>query len=320
MSTKSESEFSNFHFILSAPRSGSTWLAKALNGHPDIFATENRLFGELCEIWPNFDGSMSPRITFDEFVKQYSSFFMYEELGLNRQQFIDRFQRGFTTFLHRFCQRQADKNIVVDKVTPYLGSTGLVFEKIDRYFPDSRTIQLVRDGRDVVTSGTFDWILKDARGTDRYSFFVEKRPGLSMRRFFDDEMVRRWSQLWIEPIKHFQMRPDGLTIRYESMKQNQADVLEQVFDFLGCPVAESVVQGCLERATFEKMTGRKTGDENQPLRKARKGISGDWKNYFTIRDGEIFHEETGDLLLDLGYETDPRWYRQLPDELAFVCG
>jgi len=88
MSTKSESEFSNFNFILSAPRSGSTWLAKALNGHPDIFATENRLFGEFCEIWPNSDGSMSPRITFDEFVKQNTSFFIYEEMGLNRQQLI----------------------------------------------------------------------------------------------------------------------------------------------------------------------------------------------------------------------------------------
>ena len=44
------------HFVISAPRSGSTWLQRALNEHPQVFCTEHRLFGRFCEIWPN--GSM----------------------------------------------------------------------------------------------------------------------------------------------------------------------------------------------------------------------------------------------------------------------
>jgi hypothetical protein len=48
---------------------------------------------------------------------------------------------------------------------------------------------------------------------------------------------------------------------------------------------------------------------------ARKGVSGDWLNYFTRRDGEIFHEIAGEQLLQLGFEIDPKWYEQLPEKL-----
>ena len=307
------------HFIISAPRSGSTWLAKALNGHPQIFATENRLFGEFCEIWPNSDGSMSPRITFDEFLKQFSSYFMFEEMGLKRRQFIERFQKGFLSFLLNFSQRQSGKEVIVDKITPYLNSTGLVFDRILQYFPQSRMIQLIRDGRDVVTSGTFDWILKDAQGTDRYSFFVEKRPGLQMKRFFDDKVLKRWVQLWREPIEAYGRVQQGLIIRYEDMKNNQAEVLKNVCEHLGCQTDETILRGCIQRATFEKMSGRKEGDDGQPLAKARKGIAGDWKNYFTRQDGELFDDLAGNLLIELGYEKSRKWLEDLPTELSYVC-
>ena len=307
------------HFIISAPRSGSTWLAKALNGHPKVFATENRLFGEFCEIWPNSDGSMTPRITFDAFLKQFSTYFMFEELNLKRRQFIERFQKGFLSFLTNFCQRQSGKNIIVDKVTPYLDTTDMVLDRIEQYFPDSKTIQLIRDGRDVVTSGTFDWILKDSHGTDRYSFFVERRPGLRMKRFFDDKVLSRWVSLWKEPIKAYSRFDTGLIIRYESMIENQASVLQDVFQFLNCEAGEEVVKECIERATFEKMSGRKAGDDAQPLAKARKGIVGDWRNYFTRQDGRLFDELAGDLLIELGYEMDRNWINSLPEELEFVC-
>ncbi|MEC9092234.1 MAG: sulfotransferase domain-containing protein [Planctomycetota bacterium] len=307
------------HFIISAPRSGSTWLAKALNGHPEIFATENRLFGEFCEIWPNSDGSMSPRITFDEFLKQFSTYFMFEEIGLKRRQFVERFQRGFLSFLMNFCQRQSGKRVMVDKITPYLNSTGLVLDRIRQYFPAAKTLQLIRDGRDVVTSGTFDWILKDSQGTDRFSFFVEKRPGLHMKRFFDDKVLQRWVGLWKEPIEAYPEVNDGMIIRYEEMKDNQADLLLRIFEYLGCSSTEPIIKSCIERATFEKMSGRKVGDEGQPLAKTRKGISGDWKNYFTKRDGILFNELAGHLLVELGYEQDQTWINSLPDELDYFC-
>ena len=244
---------------------------------------------------------------------------MFDELDLKRRQFIERFQRGFINFLLNFCQRQSGKSIVVDKITPYLDSTELVLDRIQQFFPESNTIQLIRDGRDVVTSGTFDWIMKDSQGTDRYSFFVERRPGLRMKRFFDDKVLSRWISLWKEPVEAYSRFENGLSIRYESMIENQATVLQSVCEHLGCSAEPDELTSCIDRATFEKMSGRKAGDDAEPLAKARKGVVGDWKNYFTRRDGQLFDELAGDLLIDLGYEPDRTWLEQLPEELDFVC-
>jgi hypothetical protein len=35
----------DLHFLISAPRSGSTWLASTLDQHPEILGVEQRLYG-----------------------------------------------------------------------------------------------------------------------------------------------------------------------------------------------------------------------------------------------------------------------------------
>lgn len=47
----------------------------------------------------------------------------------------------------------------------------------------------------------------------------------------------------------------------------------------------------------------------------RNGVQGDWKNYFTRRDGEIFLEITGTLLSEIGYERNTEWIENLPKQL-----
>ena len=48
----------------------------------------------------------------------------------------------------------------------------------------------------------------------------------------------------------------------------------------------------------------------------RKGIVGDWKNYFTRRDGQLFQQIAGDQLCALGYVQDESWIDLLPEQLA----
>ena len=52
-------------------------------------------------------------------------------------------------------------------------------------------------------------------------------------------------------------------------------------------------------------------------RKVRKGIVGDWKNYFSREAGEVFDRHCGDVMVRLGYEADRDWWTALPpiDEL-----
>jgi hypothetical protein len=302
------------HFVISAPRSGSTWLTTALNQHPEIFATEHRLFGEFCEVWQNNDGSTSPRITFDSYAEAFSVHYFFESMGMNRREFQSAFQKSFANFLVSFATRRTDKKFVLDKITPYPGTASLVVEKIRKLFPESKIIQLVRDGRDVLTSGTFDWLLKDAQGTDRYRYFVDQEPGFELQRFFDDEVIKKWAHNWLETITAFANRPADTCVTYESMKANLPTQIEKIVQAIGADL--SGVEAASQKVSFEEITGRNPGDSSNPTAKARKGIVGDWKTHFTRTDGELFDSICGQALIDLGYESDRSWIDELPATLA----
>ena len=297
------------HFVISAPRSGSTWLTKSLNQHAEIFATEHRLFGEFCEVWQNNDGTTSPRITFDKYAEAFSVHYFFESLGLDRKSFQDSFVRSFANFLVGFAGRRSGKKVIVDKITPYPGTAELVVQKIRRLFPKSKIIQLVRDGRDVLTSGTFDWLLKDAQGTDRYRYFVDKEAGFELKRFFDDDVIRKWAENWLETIECFESSPADVVVSYESMKQDLAGELDRIAGAVGASPGNIE---SLEGLSFEQMSGRKEGDGSQPTAKARKGVVGDWKSHFTRADGELFDSIAGKQLVSLGYEKDSSWVQGLP--------
>ncbi len=304
------------HFVISAPRSGSTWLTTALNLHPNIFATEHRLFGDFCEVWKNNDGSSSPRITFDSYAKAFSVHYFFEQLGMNRQQFQEAFERSFANFLVSFARNRSDKRIVIDKITPYPGTAAMVVQRIGKLFPESRIIQLVRDGRDVLTSGTYDWLLKDAHGTPRYAYFIEKRP-IVLTRFFDDAVIEKWANNWNETIDALRT-PANATISYEAMKSDLTIPLKKVFQTVGASDQQANRDAAIAATAataFESLSGRSAGDSGSPTAKARKGVSGDWKLHFTRRDGQLFHDIAGDALIELNYEPDDSWVARLPKTL-----
>ena len=305
------------HFVISAPRSGSTWLTKALNQHEEIFATEHRLFGDFCEVWQNNDGTSSPRITFDKYAEAFSVHYSFEEMGLNRRQFRDALERSFANFIVSFAQRRTNKRIVIDKITPYPGTAANVVKRIGQLFPQSKIIQLVRDGRDVLTSGTYDWLLKDAEGTPRYEYFVEKKP-IVLERFFDDAVIEKWANNWKETIEAF-AQPAAAQLRYENMKSDLPSQLQRVFEAVDAndaSVNTSATLRAVEVTDFKNQTGRSEGDDQSPTAKARKGVAGDWKQHFTRHDGQLFDAIAGPQLIELGYEPDNSWVDGLPESLA----
>lgn len=306
-----------FHFVFSAPRSGSTWLAKALNHHPEVFATEHRLFGDFCEIWPNNDGTQSPRITFDAYAKALGVHYLFEDMGMNRADFLDAFQRSYVNFLGSFATRRTGKSVVVDKVTPYLGTCQLALDRVRDLLPDSKIMLLMRDGRDVLTSGTFDWLQREPKDSVRYRYFVSHEHVEQPTRFFDDDVIKQWAEHWREVAQCVSQVDNCGVLYYEKMKQDHASHLQELFQMLDVNSELVIAKQCAEATTFEKTTGRSAGDQRHNA-KARKGISGDWKNFFTRTDGELFRQIAGEQLIEFGYEKDHQWVEQLPDELTWT--
>ena len=305
------------HFVISAPRSGSTWLTRALNAHPQVFATEHRLFGEFCEIWPNNDGTQSPRITFDEFAKAFAVHYFYGELNLEYQSFVEQMQRTFHQTIVQFASERNKCDVIVDKITPYPGTTDQVVDKIKRFFPEAKIIHLTRDGRDMVVSAAYDWLLKDAHGTDRFRYFVDQEKGVSLKRFFDDATLEHWARLWNEVnVSIGKLSDQTLMVRYEEMKTNLAGQLTRIANFLDISTEPNLIDCCVKATSFKKLTGRDVGNTD-PTAKTRKGVVGDWKEHFTIQDAELFHTVAGNALIEFGYESEATWWQSCPKELSF---
>jgi hypothetical protein len=96
-------------------------------------------------------------------------------------------------------------------------------------------------------------------------------------------------------------------VRYEDLLERPYREVGRLLGFLGVDARESVVERCVDSASFEKLSrGRERGEED-PSSFYRKGIAGDWKNYFTEEDRRVFKEEAGELLIRLGYEEDLDW-------------
>ena len=142
---------------------------------------------------------------------------------------------------------------------------------------------------------------------------------MRLERFFDDAFIDRWAAYWKQPIAAIDALDESiLTIRYEEMKEDQGQVIARLCRRLGVDDAPHLVQACVESARFEKLTLGRTPGQSIPTAKARKGTVGDWKNYFTQRDGELFQDRAGVYLTQLGYENDDDWPRHLPETLKLT--
>jgi len=302
-------------FVISSPRSGSTWLRTALSGHPDVLCTENRLFGDFFEVWNDEHGG-APRMTLDYYVRYLTGVQDAGAMGLRGDALSEELVQRLCDEIFGTLAERSGKRVIVDKVTPYLGTSDRVVADIRRYFPEATIVQLVRDGRDVVTSGAFDWLRKDAQGTERHAYFVDGRKDQVLKRFFDESVLSRWADYWVQPIRSLaEQRATSWTVRYEDMLADQARVLSGCFSRMGVDTDPAIIHECVENARFEAMSGGRSRGELDATAKVRRGVAGDWRNYFTREDGELFQRLAGSELRRMGYESDDAWTLDLPDEL-----
>ena len=103
-------------------------------------------------------------------------------------------------------------------------------------------------------------------------------------------------------LRYQKQAPDQFhLIRYEELKSDPGKVIKGVLNFLAVASGEENINAILEETDFKKLKG----DDKEGF--FRKGTTGDWVNYFTEEDKKLFKSRSGDLLVDLGYESDNNW-------------
>jgi hypothetical protein len=178
-------------------------------------------------------------------------------------------------------------------------------------------IIVYRDGRDVMVSWYHHCLLHGEYGNNR---LVNKtRKSVS---FKDYENIRRNMPEFIEYaftrqkqpgfsysdfIKFWHNRNDVVYVRYEDLKNNTIKELRRiVFERSGKQLLANEAKNIVEEFSFSRMTGRKPGEENKTSF-FRKGVVGDWRNYFCQRAKKVFDFYAGTYLIKLGYEESHTW-------------
>jgi len=195
---------------------------------------------------------------------------------------------------------------------------------------NNKIVYLVRDGRDVLISfyhHQLIWNDKNKKEAHNVNYHREevgftdyenvKKNILSymkysyehklskFRRFVFPGNWQEYNSVWL---KKAQDNPNIYMVRYEDLLENTSTTLELLLkNFFDIEeVDKDRLRTVVNKFSFENQTKRKQGEEstNSFL---RKGIQGDWKNYFGEEEKEAFKKYTGDLLIRLGYEKNNDW-------------
>jgi len=291
----------------------------AISAHPSAYCTEHRIFGphrdEVLD-----EGAHHPRlrITLDVFADAHARHLNLDPTGYAIPAARDRVIGALAERLFELDRELSGKPIVIDKVTPYLGTGERVFAHLRLFFPRAPVVRLVRDGRDVAVSGVHHWLNKRVEGSafgagpDGRDELIRSGRGGVLDRLFTDDEIEAWAQMWGEPCR----AADGqATIMFERLVAFPDEEFARLLEALRIPASDKDVRACLEAARFEHLSGGRARGEQDPTGHVRSGEPGEWRRWFTRRDGEVFESIAGDQLAELGYG-ERGWAAALPEKLT----
>jgi len=311
-------------FVVGYQKSGTTWLMRMLDSHPEILCKgEGRFFGGgwRQESVKRIDAKRPPSSLYNAVLDAEYLRLWIERSVWSRNDAADEHLTNITRMaIDYFLMGElskTSKRLVGDK-SPLL--TPEIIKEIAGIYPEAKVIHIIRDGRDAAVSA--------AHHSRNFGRTRKKNAEASVKReayrgdhqrlretgesMFAGDSLKKMAAEWGERVgRTIEDGPALLgdnyaQVRYEDLLEGPEEEVRRLLEFLRAGANEEVVRQCVSSASFEKLSrGRKRGQED-PSSFFRKGVAGDWKSVFTEEDKQIF-KEVGDLLVELGYERDTSW-------------
>ncbi|XP_011376464.1 bile salt sulfotransferase [Pteropus vampyrus] len=171
----------------------------------------------------------------------------------------------------------------------------------------AKLIYLLRNPRDVLVSGYFFWtisnLVKKPESLEQYlDWFI--RGNVAFGSWFDH--TRGWLSM--------REKENFLMLSYEELKRDTRNTVQKLCQFLGKKLEPDELNSLLEHSSFQVMKENKMSNytlmpshilDHKSGSFMRKGISGDWKTYFTVAQAEVFDKVFEEKMADLPQELFP---------------
>jgi hypothetical protein len=287
-------------FVCGVIKSGTTWLERLLDSHPEVVCKGEGHFGSdlyslMSTAFEEYNASMPLKgKAFAHSKLASSTVSASEDLPIYSNE--DKEFIVFTSIslmMSKWLSRQDDPSCIkcVGDKTP---SNLTHIELLNHLNPDAKFIHIIRDGRDVAVSA--------------WNFNMNTDLGATIQQWGSFRKFVPWAaEAWaneIKPARVLAAKKLGnryYELRYEDLLTNPEREAKKLFQFLNVDDSYGIVEELVDMCKFERMSGgRKPGEEDMDSF-YRKGIAGDWKNYMDDNLLQLFLDKAGDVLADCDY-------------------
>jgi hypothetical protein len=267
-------------FVCGAPKSGTTWLQRIFDAHPEVCCSgEGHFVSRFSAPMSKVINDYNLRLTLEA-----------EQVYEGRPYYADIDQAEFDDMVRAFVLKRLGAR--ADAKTRWMGDKTPNYThhlpQLHRLFPAAKIIHIVRDPRDVAVSRMAH--------SQRAGAAEASTPGTEEHR----RTVAGAVKLWIEAVAKvdaFAQDHPGLVheVRYRDLHEDPLGATERLFRFLGAPAEPVLIQGIVAATSFEAMAGRKPGDEDRSSF-LRKGVVGDWRTQLDAESARLISESCGELM------------------------
>ncbi len=275
-------------FIVGCAKSGTTWLMKTINGHPNAVVSGEG--GFAWELLPQLVRASQA------FNKHQTDNGLAQHTHLTEDEIYATFRflvnQKLANYIDHTGANPDHVQIVGDKTPQH--TVGMSY--LAHAFPEAKFIHIVRDPRDVAISAWFHLgkagKAPNASSLTRYAQEFIKGPwnvGVSAA-------LKVTKDLGHNKVHH---------VRYEDLHTQPESEIRSILEFLNLDHTDASINACINAGKFENNTnGRKRGEEDQSSF-FRKGIVGDWRNHLTEEQAATCCAPIEELMHAFEYNTTP---------------
>lgn len=277
--------------VAGVPKSGTTWVQRMLDSHPEIYCPGEGKFGVFLE-------DFLKAVTRYNASLDLTNRLIYGPDAYYRAWGEENVRAAFQCVMALSWAASRHKDLALVR---YLGDKDTIYAEAigawrDGLLKGARFIHVVRDGRDTAVSYVFHHqrLLNRPARFDTPDFHT-----------FLGGYAANWAQSVAVYRGAFKDHPDLYhEVRYEDMLAEPAARLRAMLAFLGVASDPELVAGIVDRNRFEKLTGGRKAGREDTASFLRKGTAGDWREHFDAQARKVFNERAGTTLAALGYDLE----------------